>query len=191
MYSKWITIYKVPEDANNWNGEACYCTYEFIQQKYGVHSIIWPRQILFGTKFKTKLCKIGERVMAYNVTVNNKTARQKEFYALYIKLSNSGTCHIIFKLSTKNVGTTPKCKPKLMAEDIITIIDVIGRKEAIPDKIQFQSMHCNSTFYWNSNSNTLDFLWTPNTQQARRLFVWITFHNHHHCDLNIQDCCGS
>ena len=24
---------------------------------------------------------------------------------------------------------------------------------------------------WNSNSNTLDFLWTPSTQQARRLFL--------------------
>ena len=33
---------------------------------------------------------------------------------------------------------------------------------------------------WNSNSsttsNTLDLLWTPSAQQARRLFVWISFY---------------
>ena len=44
---------------------------------------------------------------------------------------------------------------------------------------------------WNTNSsttsNTLDFLWTPSAQQARLLFVWISFINHSRCDLNIQD----
>ena len=44
---------------------------------------------------------------------------------------------------------------------------------------------------WNTNnstsSNTLDFLWAPSAQQARRLFVWISFINHSCCDLNIQD----
>ena len=46
---------------------------------------------------------------------------------------------------------------------------------------------------WNTNSstisNTLDFLWTPNAQQERQLFVWIWFINHSCCDLNIQDRC--
>ena len=49
---------------------------------------------------------------------------------------------------------------------------------------------CVSSCY-NSNSsttsNTLNFLWTPSAQQARRLFVWIFVHNYSHCDLNIQD----
>ena len=48
---------------------------------------------------------------------------------------------------------------------------------------------------WNSNStttsNTLDFLLTPSAQQARRLFVWISFINNSRCNLNIQDRCWS
>ena len=48
---------------------------------------------------------------------------------------------------------------------------------------------------WNINSsttsNTLDFLRTASVQQARRLFVWISFINHSHCDLNIQVRCRS
>ena len=43
---------------------------------------------------------------------------------------------------------------------------------------------------WNSNNNTLDFLWTSSRQKARRLFVWITFHNHL-TDLKMQERYGS
>ena len=34
------------------------------RRKSGVHPVMSPRQILFGKKFKTPLCKIGELVMA-------------------------------------------------------------------------------------------------------------------------------
>ena len=39
------------------------------REKSGVHPVMSQRQILFGKKFKTPLCKIGELVMAYDVTV--------------------------------------------------------------------------------------------------------------------------
>ena len=48
-------------------------------RKSGVHPEMSPGQILFGKKFKTPLCKIGELVMVYNVTANNKTARPRAF----------------------------------------------------------------------------------------------------------------
>ena len=50
----------------------------------GVHPVMSPRQILFGKKFKTPLCKISKLVMAYDVTVNNKTTIPRAFYALNI-----------------------------------------------------------------------------------------------------------
>ena len=75
-------------------------------RKLGVHSATSPRQILFGKKLKTQLCKIGELVMANAVKANNKTALPRVFYALYIGPYDSGTSHIICKLSTKNFYTT-------------------------------------------------------------------------------------
>ena len=76
--------------------------------KSGVHSVMSPRQLMFGKKFKTPLFKIGELVMAYNVSSNNKTS-----HALYIGPNDSGTGYTVFKLITKRLVMTRKCKPNL------------------------------------------------------------------------------
>ena len=47
--------------------------------KSRVHLVVSPRQILFGKKFKTPLCKIGELVMTYDVTANNTMAHSRAF----------------------------------------------------------------------------------------------------------------
>ena len=60
-----------------------------------------PRQILFVKKFETKLYKIGEIVMACDVTSSNKTTEPRSFFALYIRPNDSGTGHTVFKLATK------------------------------------------------------------------------------------------
>ena len=57
-----------------------------------------PRQILFGKKFKTLLCKIGELVMAYDGTANNKSTIPRAFYELYIGPNDNDTGHQVFKL---------------------------------------------------------------------------------------------
>ena len=104
-----------------------------------------PRQILFGKKFKTPLCKIRELVMAYNVTSSNKTTDPRAFFALYIGPNDSGTGHIVFKLGTKRLVTTPKCKPKPMAEDVVEVVNEMGKQEGMPDGIQFHNIHHKST----------------------------------------------
>ena len=63
------------------------------RRKSGVHPVMSPRQLLFGKKFKTPLCKMGELVLAYNVTSNNKTSKPRAFYALYIGPNDAGTGH--------------------------------------------------------------------------------------------------
>ena len=85
-----------------------------------------PRKILFGKKFKLLLCKIGELVMAYNVKSTNKTLEPRAFYALYIGPNDSGTDHQVFKLSTKKVLTTPKCKPVPMSDDVVKVVNNMG-----------------------------------------------------------------
>ena len=42
------------------------------RRKSGVHAVMSPRQILFGKKFKTPLCKMGELVLEYDVKSDNK-----------------------------------------------------------------------------------------------------------------------
>ena len=80
-----------------------------LNKKSGVHSVMSHRQILLGIKFKAPLCKVGKLEMAYNMTRNNKTARQMGFFALYIGPRDSNTFHIVHELSTKNVVTTSRC----------------------------------------------------------------------------------
>ena len=93
------------------------------RRKSGVHPVMSPRQILFGKKFKTPLCKIGELVMAYDVTADNKTTTPRAFYALYIGPNNGGTGHHVFKLSTRRMTTAPKCRPLPMPDDVIKVVN--------------------------------------------------------------------
>ena len=65
------------------------------RRKSRVPPVISPRQILFGKKFKTPLCKIGKPVMAYNVTASNKTTHPRAFFMLHIGPNDSGTGHIV------------------------------------------------------------------------------------------------
>ena len=71
------------------------------RRKSGVYSMMSPRQITFGKKFKTLLCKMRELVLAYNVLFSNKMLKTRAFYALYIGLYDWDTDHSVFKLSTK------------------------------------------------------------------------------------------
>ena len=48
----------------------------------GVHPVMSPRQLMFGKKSKPPLNKIGELVMAYDVTSKNMTAYPRAFFAL-------------------------------------------------------------------------------------------------------------
>ena len=64
-----------------------------VRRKSGVHPVMSPRPILFGKKFKTPLCKIGELVMAYDTTSDNKTTTPRAFYALYIGPNDGETGH--------------------------------------------------------------------------------------------------
>ena len=82
---------------------------------------------MFGKKFKIPLCKIGELVIAYGVASSNKTTDARAFFALYIRPNDSSTGHMVFKLSTKRLVTTPKCKPKPMAEDVVEVVNEMGK----------------------------------------------------------------
>ena len=96
------------------------------RRKSGVHTVMSPRQILFGKKFKTHLCKTGELVLAYDVKSDNKTSKPRAFNALYIRPNDAGTGHSVFKLSTKKMIVPPRCKSVPMPDDVIEVINRMG-----------------------------------------------------------------
>ena len=64
--------------------------------------------------------------MAYDVTSSNKTTDPRAFFTLYIGPNDSGTGHTVFKLVTKRLVTTPKCKPKPLVEDVVKVVNEMG-----------------------------------------------------------------
>ena len=104
-----------------------------------------PRQILFGKKFKTPLCKIGELVMAYDVTADNTTTTPRAFYALNIGPNDSGTGYQVFKMSTRRMVTTPKCNPIPMPDNVIQVVNDLGEQDDMPTGIEFLNIHKEST----------------------------------------------
>ena len=115
------------------------------RRKSGVHSVISPRQIIFGKKFKTPLCKMEELVLEYGVLSSNKTLKPRAFYALYIRPNDGGTGHLVCKLSTNDMIITPRCKPIPMPDDVVKVVNQMGEDDGLLDGIGFHKIHKEST----------------------------------------------
>ena len=115
------------------------------RRKSGVHAVMSPRQTIFGKKFKTPLCKIGELILAYDVESNYKTLKPRTFYALYIGPNDGSTSHSLFKLSTKAMIVTPRCKLIPMPNDAIKVVNQIREDDGSPEGILFCNIHKKTT----------------------------------------------
>ena len=69
---------------------------------------------------------MGELILAYDVKSDNKTSKPRAFHALYIGPNDAGTGHSVFKLSTKKMIVTPRCKPIPMPDDVIEVVNQMG-----------------------------------------------------------------
>ena len=69
------------------------------------------------------------------------------FYTLYIGLNDGGTSYSVFKLSTKQMIITPRCKSVPMPDDVIEVVNKTGKDEEMPDGIRFCNIHEESTPY--------------------------------------------
>ena len=107
----------------------------------GVYAVMSPGQILLGRKLKTPLCKMGELVLAFDVKSNNKTLKPRAFYALYIGPNDGGTGHSVFKLPTKTMIVTPRCKTISMPNNVISLVNQMGVDDGSPEGIVFHNVH--------------------------------------------------
>ena len=64
---------------------------------------------------------------------------------MYIGPNDSGTGHQVFKLATKKLVTTPKCKPVPMPDNVIKVVNVMGKQDKMKNRIQFHNIHHEST----------------------------------------------
>ena len=88
---------------------------------------------------------MGELVLAYDVQWNNKTSTLRVFFALYIGPNDGGTGHSVFKLSTKSMIVTTRCKPIPMPGNVIEVVNQMGKDDGSPDGIIFCNIHKEST----------------------------------------------
>ena len=109
------------------------------RRKSGVHSLLSPRQTIFGrnSKHHCVRCKMGELVVAYDVLSKNKTSKPKTFYALYIGPNDEGTSYSVFKLSTKKDHHNTKTKPIPMPDNVIEALHQMGEDDGSLDRIDF------------------------------------------------------
>ena len=98
-----------------------------------------PRRIMYGRGFKTPLCKFGELVMAYEPKSSNDTGMPRAFYALYLYPNENGSGHVVFSLKLKTRRSTQKCIPQPMAQDIIDIVNEMGKEEKVRNRIQLMN----------------------------------------------------
>ena len=80
---------------------------------------------------------MAELVLAYDVKLNNKISKPRAFYVLYIVPNDCGTGHSVFKLLTKAVIVTPRCKPIPMADDVIAEMNKMGEVDGSLEGIFF------------------------------------------------------
>ena len=71
--------------------------------------------------------------MAYDNNARSNNLYPRIFYALYIGPNDNGTGHLIFKLSMKQILTTPKYKSIPISEDLIK---AINKMDTFTNKIQ-------------------------------------------------------
>ena len=86
-----------------------------------------------------------ELVLTYDVKANNQTSHLRAFYVLYIGPNDGGTGHSVFKLSTKKIIITPRYKPVPMPDNVIKVVNQIGKGEGMPDGIHFCNILKEST----------------------------------------------
>ena len=85
---------------------------------------------------------MGELVLAYDVLSSNKTSKPRAFYT---RPNDGGTDHSLFKLLTKNMIITPRCKPIPMPDNVIEVVNQMAEDNGSPDGTVFCKIHKEST----------------------------------------------
>jgi hypothetical protein len=115
-----------------------------LPKQNGIHSILSPREIVPGKKFRCPSIKIGQYVQGHTGG-SNSTDEERSVDALYIGRADNGSGHTVFKLNTKQPISVNRITIIPTSEATIKTINDIGENENQPEGIEFSDMHCKIT----------------------------------------------
>jgi hypothetical protein len=106
----------------------------------GIHSVMSPREIVTGKKFRCPTIKIGQYVQGHTGGTNS-TDKERSIDALYIGRADNGSGHQVFKLSTKQPVSVNRVTIIPTSEATITTVNTIGEQESQPGGIEFSDLN--------------------------------------------------
>jgi hypothetical protein len=115
-----------------------------LPKQNGIHSILSPREIVTGKKFRCPSIRIGQYVQGHTGG-SNSTDQERSVDALYIGRADNGSGHIVFKLNTKQPVSVNRITPIPTTEATIETVNNIGEQEGQPEGIQFSDINGNVT----------------------------------------------
>jgi hypothetical protein len=111
-----------------------------LPKQNGIHSVISPREIVTGKKFRCPTIKIGQYVQGHTGGTNS-TDMERSMYALNIGRADNGSGHSVFKLNTKQVVYVNRVTEISTSEATKKIVNDIGNEEQQPEGIEFSNMN--------------------------------------------------
>ena len=96
--------------------------------KGSLHSILSPREIVTGNKFRCPTIKIGQYVQEL-VGGTNDTEQERSIDALYLGQADNGSGHNVFNLSTKAVVSVNRVVVIPTPQTVIERVNAMGVSE--------------------------------------------------------------
>jgi hypothetical protein len=106
----------------------------------GLHSILSPREIVTGKKFRCPSIKIGQYVQGHTGG-SNDTGQERSIDSLYIGRADNGSGHEVFKLSTKQPVSVNRVTIIPTNDAMIKAVNDVGEQECQPEGIEFSDIN--------------------------------------------------
>jgi hypothetical protein len=111
-----------------------------LPKQNGIHTILSPREIVTGKKFRCPTVRIGQYVQGHTGGTNS-TDQERSIDALYLGRADNGSGHSVFKLSTKQVVSVNRVTVIPTSEATSKVVNDIGRQEEQPEGIEFSDIN--------------------------------------------------
>jgi hypothetical protein len=111
-----------------------------LPKQNGIHSILSPREIVMGKKFRCPSIRIGQYVQGHTGGTNG-TGQERSIDSLYLGRADNGSGHDVYKHSTKQLVSVNRVTEIPTTDDMINIVNSITEQEAQPEGIEFSDMH--------------------------------------------------
>jgi hypothetical protein len=131
-----------------------------LPKQNGIHSILSPREIVSGKKFRCPSIKIGQYVQGHTGGTNS-TDQERSIDALYIGRADNGSGHVVFKLNTKQPVFVNRVDIIPTTDTIIETVNNIGEQEEQPEGIEFSNI--------NGEITLQDFADNDNDEDSKRV----------------------